>query len=355
MHPNRQIGPGWRPVFVASLLALGALSAAVTAEAQAKLRTTQIRQNLFAACFPTPRSGWVVGELGRVFRTDDGGGSWTRQDADTKKPFLAASCVDERTAWIGGKGAILYSTTDGGETWELLTPNTTKHIFDLAFTSRTDGVAVGDWGLLMHTQDAGRTWKIIGIPDDFVLSPMAEDIGLEPSDTILYAASFPDATHGWTVGEFGTILATVDGGRSWHQQRAPVDTTLFGTSFRSPSEGWAVGMDAVIIHTVDGGVTWRRLEAPIKERSLYDVGVAGPHGWIAGDSGTLLKTTDGGQTWRLEPLPIALAANWFRAVLLLPNGSGFITGADGLLFSVEAATVRDLRHDDPPARPGGAS
>ena len=314
--------------------------------------TAEIRQNLFAVCTATDRIAWAVGELGRIFRTEDGGATWTQQDAGTKRPFLAASCIDAQTAWIGGKNALLYRTTDGGDTWTLLTPNTTKHVFDLAFTSATHGVAVGDWGLLMYTDDGGSNWNLVGIPEDFVLSPLAEDIGLEPSDTILYATSFPDPQHGWAVGEFGTILATADGGRTWRQQRGPVDSTLFGTYFDTPERGWAVGIDAVILYTSDAGVTWRQLPAPLQLRSFYDVVVKGDNGWIAGDSGTLLKSRDHGLTWEVEPLPIELAADWFRAVRLPPTGQGLIAGSQGLLFAVEGGSVRDLRAKRDPQADG---
>ncbi len=316
------------------------------AAATEPIATNEIRQNLFAVCTPTERIAWAVGELGRIFRTEDGGATWTQQDAGTKKPFLAASCTDGDTAWIGGKNALLYRTTDGGRTWTMLSPNTTKHVFDLAFTSATHGIAVGDWGLLMYTDDGGSSWSLVGIPEDFTLSPLAEDIGLDPSDTILYAVSFPDAQHGWTVGEFGTILATADGGRTWRQQRGPVDSTLFGTHFETAERGWAVGIDAVVLHTSDGGVTWSQVPVPLELRAFYDIVVKGEHGWIAGDSGTLLKSSNGGLTWKVEPLSIELAADWFRTVRLSPQGSGLIAGSQGLLFAVEGGTARDLRAKD---------
>lgn len=328
------------------------LGTAATAAHTEPVAPDEIRQNLFASCVVTDGVGWVVGELGRIFRTDDGGASWTRQSAGLKKPFLAASCVDAKTAWIGGKGGILYRTTDGGTTWNLLTPNTTKHIFDIAFVSPTHGVAAGDWGLLMYSEDGGAKWTLVGIPEDFVLSPAAEDIGLEPGDIILYGVTFPDPTHGWAVGEFGTILTTSDGGRTWRQQRAPVESTLFGTYFEDRKRGWAVGIDAVIIQTTDGGRTWRRVRSPMLQRSFYDIAVSGQYGWIAGDAGTLLKTSDHGRTWKVEPLPIELAANWFRSVRLLPTGRGLIVGSEGLLFAIDGDTVRDLRRDTQMARRG---
>jgi photosystem II stability/assembly factor-like uncharacterized protein len=316
-----------------------------TAVAAEILEPHQIRQSLFAACLVGDGVGWTVGELGRILRTENGGATWTRQDAGTKKPFLALGCLDAQTAWIGGKSAILYATKDGGATWDLQTPNTTKHIFNIKFIDRSHGLVVGDWGLIMRTEDGGARWEVLGIPEDFKLPPSAEDIGLEAGDIILYGLAFPDAAHGWTVGEFGTILATADGGRTWSQQQSPVESTLFGVWFASPERGWAVGIDSVILRTDNGGITWRQMQAPIAQRSYYDIAVAGQHGWIAGSSGTVLKTRDGGETWQVEPLPIELAVNWFRSVALAPGGKGLIVGADGLLFATEGDALHNLRSE----------
>src|SRR5881628_877379 len=40
---------------------------------------------------------------GRFFHTADGGETWERQDAGTKRPFLTIACLDARSAWIAGK------------------------------------------------------------------------------------------------------------------------------------------------------------------------------------------------------------------------------------------------------------
>lgn len=333
-----------RTIAAALLCILGA-PLSVRAE---EIAPAQIRGNLFSTCLATDEVGWVVGELGRILRTEDGGKTWTRQHAGVKKPFLTISCIDERRAWVGGKSGFLYRTTDGGATWEALSSGTKKHIFDLQFRDARHGVAVGDWGLLMYTEDGGDTWTRVGIPDGFVLSPMAEDIGLEPDDTILYALTMPDDSHGWTVGEFGTIMATEDGGRTWRQQRSPIDTTLFGVYFDNRREGWAVGTDSEILHTADGGRTWQRIEAPHHQRSYYDVRLSGPEGWIVGDAGTLLRSSDNGRTWTIEPLPIELAASWFRALALRPGGRGIAAGAHGLLYRISNDGARDLRANGSP-------
>ena len=70
--------------------------------------------------------------------------------------------------------------------------------------------------------------------------------------------SFPDASHGWAVGDAGTILATSDGGATWVAQDSGVTGGFASVSFPDASHGWAVGDGGYgfIVTTSDGGATW---------------------------------------------------------------------------------------------------
>ena len=70
--------------------------------------------------------------------------------------------------------------------------------------------------------------------------------------------SFPDGSHGWTVGDHGTILATSDGGVTWTKQSSGTGKLLCGVTFPDASHGWAVGTDGTILATTDGGAHWRK-------------------------------------------------------------------------------------------------
>jgi len=325
-------------VALGALLVLAATQPADTA----LISLREVRQGLFGTCFATDRDGWMVGELGRIFHTTDGGDTWERQDAGTKRPLLAVSCLDARTAWIAGKEGSVYGTTNAGATWTEAKTGSSRHVFSLQFAGRERGHGVGDFGTMIHTEDGGRTWTVAQVPPEVQLPESALDTGVDPGDVNLYAISYGDPDHVWVVGEFGTIMASEDGGRTFHQQHAPIESTLFGVHFIDPRHGWAVGIDAVIVRTEDGGVTWTAQTSPIAQRSFYDVFVQGEHGWIAGGSGTMLKSTDGGASWAVEPLPIQLAANWIRSVALMPSGRGLAVGAEGLVFRLEGSTLRRL-------------
>jgi photosystem II stability/assembly factor-like uncharacterized protein len=322
--------------------ALALLLVLATSAAAVPVALREVRQNLFGACFATDREGWMVGELGRIFRTGDGGLTWERQDAGTKRPFLAVTCVDARTAWVAGKEGIVYGTTDGGATWRPASTGSSRHVFALQFATRARGHGAGDFGTMIHTEDGGGQWTVSQVPPEVHLPDSALDTGVDPGDVNLYALSYGDPDHLWVAGEFGIIMASADGGRTFAQQHGPVETTLFGIHFVDARRGWAVGIDSVILHTEDGGQTWSPQPPPVTQRSFYDVTVQDGRGWIVGSSGTVLASDDGGATWTLRPLPIELAANWIRALSLTPGGRGLAVGAEGLVFRLDGPDLRRL-------------
>src|SRR3989442_13364180 len=221
--------PRGRPRAAAALL--GAFVAAIASAAGAPVSLREVRQSLFGACFPTDRDGWMVGELGRIFHTADGGETWERQDAGTKRPFLTIACLDARSAWIAGKEGIVYGTTDGGATWREAKTGSSRHLFGLQFATPARGHGAGDFGTMIHTEDGGQTWTVARVGPEVELPASALDTGVDPGDVNLYAISYADPDHVCVVGEFGTIIASDDGGRTFRHQHAPVESTLFGVHF----------------------------------------------------------------------------------------------------------------------------
>ena len=69
---------------------------------------------------------------------------------------------------------------------------------------------------------------------------------------ILTGVTFSDATHGWAVGQGGTILATTDGG-AWRAQSSGTTATLYAVAFPDAAHGWAVGYGGRIFATTSGG------------------------------------------------------------------------------------------------------
>ena len=272
---------------------------------------------------------WLVGHPGFILRSSDKGQTWLETVGRTLEAHFSISAFDDTTALMSGLAGKIYRTEDGGKSWstiQLETPNPMFNVFALPGTPHA--WAVGHFNTLFYSGDKGKTWtrQIYEIPEDMEDEPGLNDV------------VFIDAQHGWIVGEFGTILVTEDGGKTWTVQASPVSTPLYAVEFLDAQRGAAVGSQGRIVVTEDGGLTWRIVPFEIKQHlfdlsiadgMLYAVGqdgmfVAGPlfgnEGWratrtgvftwlnsvlffdaknglAAGGRGSILKTADGGKTW----------------------------------------------------------
>jgi photosystem II stability/assembly factor-like uncharacterized protein len=69
----------------------------------------------------------------------------------------------------------------------------------------------------------------------------------------------------------------------------------------SPSTCVAVGFSGTLLRSMDGGRTWRRQPNPLSGawNGLHGVACPSPSTCVAvGDRGMILRSTDGGRTWR---------------------------------------------------------
>lgn len=104
---------------------------------------------------------WVGTNLGRIYFSNDGGGSWTVQE---NQGIHAAAwnwieMVDERNGWAAGAGDVIANTTDGGQVWNQV--NATGQGGDITAGGIIDAnnVWVGtDDSEIFFTSDAGITW-----------------------------------------------------------------------------------------------------------------------------------------------------------------------------------------------------
>ncbi|HVO27701.1 MAG TPA: YCF48-related protein [Candidatus Margulisiibacteriota bacterium] len=316
-----------------------------TAVATERVTAAAIRQNLFATCFINDKEGWAVGDLGRIFHTTDGAKTWDRQTIAESRSFVSLACPDSQHLWaVGQAGAIVHSS-DGGKTWQPQKSGANRQLLDVAFANTQRGIAVGDFGLLLRTEDGGTTWTKVPLPEDTKLPADVAEV-VAPGDIVLYGVSFADPDHVWVVGEFGTILASADGGASWRPQQSPVETTLFGVSFADQQRGWAVGLESTLLVTTDGGASWRQTAIDTPKGfslALYDIQVRGTYGWAVGNSGLLLNSKDSGATWQVVSVPVQLRGSWLRGVSLLADGRGFVVGARGLVLAADRDRFTTLR------------
>ncbi len=171
------------------------------------------RANLRAAAIAAPDRaslGWAVGD-GIVLRSSDGGASFSEVAGAADEHYRAVRfAADARHGFIASAEGSIYRSGDGGLTWTVAA-QAGAGLSGLAVSA--DGlrvVAVGD-GVVLLSTDGGVSFG------------RAE----APATSELTAVGFSDDEEtGWAVGRAGAILETTDGGASWRALASPTDRDL---------------------------------------------------------------------------------------------------------------------------------
>ncbi len=191
-----------------------------------------------------------VGGKFRIAATADGGQSWRVLPDAGMPPALSdefglatGTCLQasgNRYAWFGtttpaGVDNRVFRTTDGGRTWSVVTVplpgGGDAGVRSLSFRDRWHGIAVGgpfatDTGRAAVTVDGGRTWSPAGSPAGF-----RNGVTWIPGERRTAIA----------VGSSGSDIST-DGGRTW---RHFDDAFLLGVDCALGGGCWAVGRGGV--------------------------------------------------------------------------------------------------------------
>lgn len=283
---------------------------------------------------------WASGTGGTFLRTTDGGAHWraATMPGAADLDFRGVVAFDENTAYLMSAGAgeksRIYKTVDGGQSWSLQYANPDpKGFFDaIAFWDQTHGILLGDpvkgHFYIMTTAD-GATWKR-------QKGPAAESAegAFAASDTCLFALG---ARKAWFGSSRARVFRTADAGETWSAAKTPMrkdaaSTGIFSLAFANKLRGIAVGGDyknpgdasANIAITADGGKSWSAPDhGPNGYRSAI-VYVPGMKAWIAtGTSGSDLSL-DNGATWK----PVGTAG--YNAISFA-SGSGWAVGPKGAI------------------------
>jgi photosystem II stability/assembly factor-like uncharacterized protein len=264
-----------------------------------------------------------------------------------------------------------------------------------------DKMGIGVRGRQAHrASSAGRAVRFLfpaaccGVLLTFLCLPVPAQTGSwmrQPVGSLawLHAVFFLDENHGWVVGSRGTLLATVDGGKSWQTKSQPtpdvlrdiyftddengwllcegnlyelkskddpraylmqtrdggenwkrvslrgvdVDARLVRTVFSQGGRGWAFGEGGTIFATHDSGVSWTRLQSPTRHLLLGGSFVDEDRGWLVGAGATIIRTADGGETWNLVRLADASQnAVRFTATSFVDYRLGWAVGSSGSIY-----------------------
>ena len=219
--------------------------------------------------------GWIAGQPGLLLHTTDGGQNWSRLFLDTKlpgEPYLITALGPNQAELATNVGAI-YETRDGGTNWQAEVEDAAGAVRELRRFNDGRYVSVSSLGNFFSTWDPGQgTWQ----PHQRISSQRLQSMGFQPDGSLwmlargaqirfnpaggnveewgkavipitngfgyLDMAWAPDGSI-WTGGGSGTLLVSVDGGKSW--QKDPVGgqqpSNFTRISFSADGKGFVLG------------------------------------------------------------------------------------------------------------------
>lgn len=225
--------------------------------------------------------GIVVGENGSVYRTTDAFETITTSNNPTFGHLRCVFFLNDTLGWVGTESGKIYRSVNGGATWTLMASGqpTTNYITAIQFVDTQVGYASCYAGEMLKSTDGGLTWQGVGPFDQLVL---------------MRDLHFYDALTGVAVGSAGEVIRTTDGGLTWDSIPSNTTYTMEDLSV-SGNTMVACGANGRVIRSTDAGLTWNAAQVGLVEHqsvSLLPSGVG-----LLGTNGRIQRTQDSGQTW----------------------------------------------------------
>ncbi|EKT4499395.1 hypothetical protein SL054_000868 [Flavobacterium psychrophilum] len=245
-------------------------------------------------------TGFAVGTFlngivqeGVILKTNNAGKDWQKLVSPALLgQFYSNYFIDNQTGWIVGDLGTILKTTNGGTTFTTQTSGTTERLYAVTFADANNGVCVGAKGIIRTTTNGGATWEV-------------KNSGLT-SSTDLRAVYIYNATTIIVCGSNGVLRRSNDFGLTWGVITTQETVRLQDMHFPIANIGYICGQEGVVlkINLTDNTVTKQYLPVDEQMRAIYFVNEQ--IGYTSGSYGDLLKTTNGGQNWKLQNIdPIA--------------------------------------------------
>ncbi len=264
--------------------------------------------------------------------------------------FDAVAATSEELV-AGTLGGVMLSSRDGGRNWTRATLAPPASIIGATACPGDVPVALdfyrkvwvqvdGQWAarpipgkitpVAMTCDGAGRLW-VVGSHTDIAMSGdhgktwVSTTLG---EDAILSTVHFFDPEHGIIGGEFGTVLNTVDGGKTWTKASPlPADFYPYAMYFSNKDRGWVSGVAGAMFTTADGGRTWVASDNPVKA-SIYAFGGHAEKAYGVGADGKSITLV--GDNWAARQVNDASAGE-LTAVAAIPSGGAMVAGGSQLI------------------------
>jgi photosystem II stability/assembly factor-like uncharacterized protein len=254
--------------------------------------------NLVGIDFVDASTGWVVGAEGSVYKTSNGGVTWVRQRHDSSAFYTGVSFVSVNEGWVCGNSTMLH-TSDGGATWFTQPIPSGADAIEVRFVDSENGYAAGALRTILRTSNGGQTWVL-----------QLGGVFAEPNNRYPFnGLDVTSPTSAIAVGGGNSVYTTNNGGARWVSRGSGSGTIPFRMARTDANHLWSANSNSEVLYTINGGKLWNRsiiqlqLDCETCSNAADIAFLDNSQGWAVING--LFTTTswvwhsvDGGQTWQ---------------------------------------------------------
>ncbi len=212
----------------------------------------------------------------QLFRSADGGRTWTEPTADlvrecprimaARVTTLAADPGDPDVLWAGVEIGGLQRSRDGGRSWQATGRGlSSQDIHGLALLARESRRMLASTNNDLNvSMDGGESWQPLGVGRSVpwpYCRGLLQPVG-RPGVVLLGIGDGPP-------GSVGTVARSADGGRTWQEARMPgrANSTIwtFACHAADPGLVYAASVSGAVYRSTDAGASWDRLRREFGE------------------------------------------------------------------------------------------
>lgn len=280
----------------------------------------------------------VYAAKAQVWKTTNGGGTWTATTADpgavsenlSSVVMNGSRVIVSRGSTDAGNPAEVWYSDDGGVTWTSVNVGSTngQTIQRMFWLARPYLWAVLSAGYIAFSSDAGLSWTV-------------QDAGAATTQS-LNDVDFVNSRVGAAVGASNAFVVTNDGGISWAAVTGPVPgVVLNAVDVVDEATYFVAAANGNLYKTGDKGVTWTTLTfsgagvGNVKDIEFYNQSFGFMLFNPTAGGGKVFRTVDGGKTWTSQG---AVTNNGLNKVHVCDQNNAFAVGAfqstSGVVLSV---------------------
>jgi len=245
---------------------------------------------------------WISGDNGKIYKTLKTNSAITDIDLGITTSINSIYFLNDNDGYLCGNSGIVYKTNNGGTNWAPCnTGISSVNLNSISFMDSQKGIIVGNNGSVYVTVDGGTTWT-------------PEAVGT--SKNLTKGKYFTDGIA--VVGEYGSLY--IKNGTTWSSVNTRIVTDIRGVTGTSINDVHICGGGGFIRNNKSNDTRFYTFEANPMVANLVDIFYYDTNLGFAVSSlnDAIIKTTNGGELWSLT----AGAAMTYQWQSKLSAGSG---------------------------------